>query len=255
MRRASIIARHQVSLLRRDPVPLVTLIVMPLLVISFVKPLYKSGLLARGLTGANGSELAVPGLTVMFTFFLVGFVGYYFFQEHGWRTWDRLRSSQCRPLELIVGKLAPLLLVAALQFGVLIGLGSVIFDMRIRGSVAGIALTCAALATCYLALGVAIVSVARTVQQVNTFGNLGAMVFAGVGGALTPVSLLPGWAQAIAPFTPTYWAMRALKLTILDGAGIDAVYRPVLVLVVFTLAFGLIAALRFRVEDEKVYWA
>lgn len=255
MRKVALIARYQVGLLRRDPIPLVTLVAMPLLVISFVKPLYKSGLLERGLADANGSELAVPGLTVMFAFFLVGFVGYYFFQEHGWRTWDRLRASQCGPVVLVAGKLAPLLVLAALQFVVLFGLGSVIFDMRIRGSVAGVALTCLALAVCYLSLGVAIISLATTVQQVNTFSSMGAMVFAGVGGALTPVSLLPGWAQAIAPFTPTYWAMRSFKLTVLDGAGLDAVYGPVLVLFGFAVFFGLVAAFRFRVEEEKAYWA
>lgn len=255
MSRTLSIARHQLGLLSRDPVPLITLVVMPLIIISFVKPLYRSELRQRGLIDANGAELAVPGLLVMFAFFLVGFTGYYFFQEHGWNTWDRLRSSGARPIEIAAGKLAPLAVLAALQFLVVFTGGALFFDLRIHGSVAAVVATSAALGACYLALGVAVVSVARTVQQVNSIGNLGAILFAGLGGALTPVSILPGWAQAVAPATPTYWAMRAYKMAIIDGRRLQSVAPTLAVLTAFTAAFLLIAVRRFRVDDAKTYWS
>src|SRR5437868_9051419 len=52
-------------------------------------------------------------------------------------------------------------------------------------------------------------------SQLNAFSNLGAMVLAGVGGALAPTSALPSWARTLAPATPSYWAMRGFRQVIL----------------------------------------
>jgi ABC-2 type transport system permease protein len=252
--RVRAIARHDTRLLTRDPIPLVTLMLMPLAVISFIRPLYRNVLGTNAGIG-NGAALAVPGLTVLFAFFLVGFVGYYFFQEHGWNTWDRLRASQCRPIEIITGKCLPLLAISWVQFAVLLGIGGKLFGMHVKGSILGVALVSAALSICLLTLGVAVVAVARTVQQVNTLGNLGAIVLAGIGGAITPVVLLPGWARTIAPATPNYWAMQGYTSTIVDGNSFGSVIEPVFMLLAFTALFVIIACARLRVTDTKVYWS
>ncbi len=79
-------------------------------------------------------------------------------------------------------------------------------------------------------------------------------MFATLGGALTPLNVMPGWVQAIAPSMPTYWAMRGYRSVILEGSGFSAVLFPVVILAVFTLAFAVVAVFRFRFEESKVYW-
>jgi ABC-2 type transport system permease protein len=92
-------------------------------------------------------------------------------------------------------------------------------------------------------------------MQLNALGNLGALLLAGLGGALTPIPSLPAWARAIAPGTPSYWAMRGFRSVVLDGAGVGAVLLPSAMLLAFAAGLGTVAATRFRVDQRKMSWA
>lgn len=81
------------------------------------------------------------------------------------------------------------------------------------------------------------------------------IVMSSLGGALANRSLLPHWAQRICPILPTYWAMRGLRDIILNGQGIGAAVERMLVLLGFTALFLGGAALRFRFDDGKRYFA
>jgi ABC-2 type transport system permease protein len=99
-----------------------------------------------------------------------------------------------------------------------------------------------------------VVSVTSRIQQLNVIQTVGVMVFAGLGGALAPVSLLPSWLATLAPALPSYWAMRGYRSVILDGGGVSEVLLPVLVLGLFALAFFTLALRRFRFEETKAFW-
>ena len=92
-------------------------------------------------------------------------------------------------------------------------------------------------------------------MQLNALANLGAIVLAGIGGALAPSTALPGWAKAIAPITPSYWAMRGFRSVILGPGGLADVVTPIAVLLAFAAAFVMVAAARFRVEEPKTSYA
>ncbi len=104
-------------------------------------------------------------------------------------------------------------------------------------------------------LGLALAALCRTIMQLTSFVNVGTMLMGGLGGAITPIESLPGWAQAIAPVVPSYWAMRGYRSVILGGGGMSAVALPVAVLLGFALAFGVLARIFFRVDDAKVFMA
>lgn len=254
-RRSWAVARHELTLLRSDPTFAIVLTVMPLLLMSFIKPAFRYALVSAGSPHANGAEQAVPGMTVMFAFFMVGNVGFSVFRDHAWCTWDRLRSTPIRPAEIIAGKLAVPILILAAQLTVLFLAGGVLFGLSIHGSVAGVVLVAAALDLCLVCMGLALLAVCKKVNQLNAAANLGATFFAGLGGALVPLSLLPGWARVVAPAVPSYWAMRGFKAMILGQGGIGSAAFPALVLAGFTAAFAVVAVARFRFEDPKVGWA
>ncbi len=253
--RSLAISRHEMRILRRQLTPVITMIVLPLGFTAFIRTGFRSVLVDAGFTDATGVEHAVPGMTVMFAIFLSSFTGWAFFREHGWGTWERLRASAARPIEIIAGKVAPSLLVSLVQMGALFGLGGLLFGLRVRGSMMGLAFVVVAYALFLVAFGVALVSVCSTVNQMNTFTNIGTMVIAGIGGALVPVSGLPGWAQAIAPATPAYWAMTGFQSVILEGSGAGAVLVPVVALLAFAAGCTLLAVFRFRFEQTKLSWA
>lgn len=253
--RSLAVCRHDFRVLRSDLAPFFVMIAMPVGMMAFIKTAFKGALVSAGYEGATGAEHAVPGMVVMFAMFLIGFTGFAFFREHQWGTWERLRASPARPLEIMIGKVIPSLAIVAVQMGALFGIGAAVFGFRVNGSVLALVAVAVTFALFLVALGVAAVSVCRTSQQVNTLTNLGAMIMAGLGGALAPISVLPAWAQPLAPGSPSYWAMRGFRSVVLDGGGLGSVLLPITVLAVFTVGATAVAMLRFRFEETKVSYA
>jgi ABC-2 type transport system permease protein len=249
------IVRHETKALVDDPGSLVFLLIMPLLMMGLMKPLFGLSLQAEGFAGANGAEQAVPGMAAMFATFTGSFAGFTFFREHGWHTWDRLRASRATTSDIMVGKLAPTLLISIVQMFALFAFGVVLFDLRVAGSWAALSLIVVTFSLAMLSFGMAITSLSRTSLQLNTYVNLAGIVFAGVGGALVPLAVLPDWVQSAARFVPTYWAMEGFLQVILEGADMTEVAIPSLALLAFTGVFTAIAASRFRFEESKVYVA
>ncbi|SDF98802.1 ABC-2 type transport system permease protein [Sinosporangium album] len=253
--RIAALIRHDLRLQMRDPAPLLVRTVMPLLLMGFMQPLFRTALQAENVEGATGAEQAVPGMAVMFTFFLVNLVGFGVFREHGWKTWDRLRAGLARPGEIVAGRVAVPLGVAMLQLAVVFAAGGWLYNLRVRGSWPALVVVGAALALCVVLFGMALVALCRTVAQLAVFANLAALLFAGLGGALTPLSMLPDWASPLAPAVPTYWAMRGFTTVVLDGGGLAAVLTPVAVLLAFSLGFAVLTLAFFRLEHRKISWS
>lgn len=256
MNRWGAIARHDLRILRRDPAFLVIFTVMPIAFMAFNEAAIGAALSVRfPAADLNGAAYVVPAATVLFSGFLVGNIGFGIFREHGWHTWERLRASPLTTAELMAGKSLVPILTISIQVSVLLGAGFVFFDLHLRGSIPAFVAVAAALAIMEVALGFMLLSLCRSVIQLNALSNAGAMLIGGLGGAVTPVEFLPGWAQAIAPLTPAYWAMKGFRAVTLQPGGLADVAGPLLVLAGFTAAFAVIAVLRFQVEDTKVSWA
>ncbi|HZD22902.1 MAG TPA: ABC transporter permease [Acidimicrobiia bacterium] len=254
-RRSWALIRHELKALADDPGSLVFLLIMPVLMMGLMKPLFGLSLQAEGYPGANGAEQAVPGMAAMFVTFTGSFAGFTFFREHGWKTWDRLRASQATTWDVMVGKLGPTLLIGVAQLAALFWLGVVLFDLVIAGSMLGLEMVAVTFALSMVSFGMAVTALSRTSLQLNTFVNLFGIIFAGVGGALVPLAVLPEWVQTTARFVPTYWAMDGFLGVILNGESALDVVGPTVMLVVFTTLFTVIAAVKFRFEESKVYVA
>jgi ABC-2 type transport system permease protein len=254
-RRVGVIIGHELRLARRDPLPIMVLIVFPIITIAFLKPALRPALVQSGYPHANGAEQVVPGQAAMNAFFLVTLITFSFFAEHAWATWDRLRASPATSLEIVIGKTVPRVAIGIAQFLVILGAGVVIFGLHIRGDALALVPLILAFTVCLVLLGVAVTALCRTAQQASSFGYLGMVLFGAIGGAFVPFSVLPGWARAIAPVTPTYWAMRGLRSVVLDGRGIGGVAKPTAMLLAMAVLFTLIALRRLRFDETKTGWA
>lgn len=250
---AFVLARHELRLYRREPGMLIQMVFMPIVMIAFLKPAFGPALTEAGYAGATGAEQAVPGMIVMFSFFGAGMIGFGFFREHGWGTWDRLRASQARSFEIVVGKAVPTFLLVVGQQLVLFLAGIWLFGLRIRGSVFGLVLVSVALALCLLAFGVVFAAFLRSTQSLNAVNSITVMTLAGLGGAFTPIDALPQWAQTIAPVTPTYWAMVGYRAVVLDAGGVTATLVPTAVLLTFAAVLTAVAVRRFSFDETKIY--
>jgi ABC-2 type transport system permease protein len=254
-RRVGVIASHELRIARRDPMPIMVLIVFPIITIAFLKPALKPALVASGYPHANGAEQVVPGQAAMNAFFIVALITFAFFGEHVWATWDRLRASPATSLEIIAGKTLPRVAIGVAQLVVILGAGVLVFGLHIKGDAVALAPLVLAFPICLVLLGVAVTALCRTAQQANAFGYLGMVLFGAIGGAFVPFNVLPRWAQAVAPVTPTDWAIRGMRSVILDGQGLGGVLRPTAMLLAMGVLFAVVALRRLRFDDAKTGWS
>lgn len=249
--RSLALIRKDVRLHLADWVPVLLMVLMPLGFMAFMVPMSKVMLAAQGYSGASGAETVLPGMMVMFSFFLLGLVGDQFFREHGWGTWNRARVA-ADTSEIMLGKMVPALVVLAGQLGLVFGAGVLLFGVRVEGSMLGLAAILAAFTACLAAMLVALVAYCKTFVQFNVLNNLFVMVFAGLGGSLAPVALMPEWVQQAARFTPSFWVIEGLRGVILQGDGLGTALHAAGITLVFAAAFAAIAALRFKAAEAKV---
>jgi ABC-2 type transport system permease protein len=250
-RRTLIIARNDLALLWKDPTPAVILIVIPLVLIPFLKPVWSLVLKFEGYIHANGAEQAVPGVAILFAFYLMVFGSLPFFREYVWNTWDRIRSAPITNTELLVGKIVPTMMMLLCQQAVLFGLGIIAFKLHVNHALPEMVVVDLAFSLWVMSFLLLAVAFSRTFQQVVSVANLSAILLAALGGVLTPLKTLPGWGQAIAPITPTYWAMKGFNDVILEGEGFSSIALPVGVLCGATVVFVTLAAIRFNLAETK----
>lgn len=252
--RVMAIAGHDARLFRHDPSILVLFIGIPLALMAFLRPSFEPLLASAGSPQANGAEQAVPGMAVMFAFFVVTFVGFGFFREHGWNTWARLRATPVRPLELVSGKCLLGVVLATVQFSVLFGVGRVVLGLRIRGSLPALVAVLATFVLLLVVAGVALTAVCRTIEQFAAASALGAVILSALGGAIVPYATLPGWAKAAAPASPAYWVMDAVHDVVLEAATFADIAKNLLVLAGMTLGLVVLAVTQFRSDAAKTSW-
>jgi len=255
LRRSAAIARHEIRILRRDPMPLVVLLVLPLIMAPLYRTTFRAALQFGGHPNASGSDYAVPAQIAQFGFFLVPFTGFLYFREHIWKTWTRVRATPATPIEIVAGKAAPMVALGIIQIVALVALGEFALDLHLHGELPAIAAVSGVYICCAVAIGLALTAIVRTSQQLNAVGFLGATVLGAIGGALVPLSTLPRWTRTLAPVTPQYWAMRANRDVILDGRPGGLVLLPIAVLGAFTIAAIVIAIRRLRFDEREVGWS
>jgi ABC-type multidrug transport system, permease component len=242
--RILLLTKNEFRLLALDPFPVILLIAIPSLLAAF---------LSNGIVG--GAAISVPGLAALFGFFGLSTVGFAFYRDHGWGTWTRLRTTPASLLDLTLAKSVPLAALFVAQYLVLLSFGLLVLNMPWRGSVLAGLLVVIAIVGVEIALGLLFAAYCSTINQLNALCNVGGLLIAGLGGALTPVTRLPAWVRDIAPASPVYWALRGLRGVIANGDGLGDVVEPVLVLVLIAVAAGSLAIFRLREDDVKHFYA
>jgi ABC-2 type transport system permease protein len=168
-------------------------------------------------------------------------VGTAILTERTWRTWDRVRATGARPADMLVAKAVPAFAMLAVQQTVVLGFGVIVFGMRVANAgLVAVAITCWVLAL--LGIGGALGAWLRSQSELNVAYDIGGVLLSALGGALVPLATLPGWAHAIAPGSPGYWAMSALRSAVAGQAA--GTLRACGVLLAVAAVFAAIATRR-----------
>jgi len=180
-------------------------------------------------------DQVVPGMTVMFVFFIMITMTRRFFEEKKTGLLARIRSTRIRPIEYLIGMWVPFVLTVIAQCAILFAFGHFVYGLHV-GDLSALALVVLGLsiAGTGIGLGMSLIvpgeSAAMVITQLISMG--GAMV----GGLWFPTYMMLQLIQTIGHFTPQYWAQHSLLDIVAHGAHVSDVLGGVLVLLVFGLA-------------------
>jgi ABC-2 type transport system permease protein len=203
--RTAALARHNALLMLREPGPLVSRMVLPLAFVTLLHPLYRA---AQG--PGDGTSQAVIGTLVTFSLLALSIVGGAILTERVWHTWERLRASPARAGEILLGKAVPVMTAMLAQQAVVLGFGALVLGLPVRRP---LLLVPALLSWTFALLGMGAVLgvLARSFGELSAAYDIGGLLLSSLGGALVPLAEMPSWIGAVAPASPGYWAVRALR--------------------------------------------
>ncbi|MDO7906969.1 ABC transporter permease [Paenibacillus sp. JX-17] len=185
----------------------------------------------------------VPGMTVMFVFFIMITMTRRFFEEKKTGLFTRIRSTRITPVQYLIGMWVPFILTVMAQCSVLFAFGHFMYDLHLGNYPALIVIVIAlSIAGTGIGLGLSFVVPGEGAAMVIT--QLISMGGAILGGLWFPTYLLPEFVQHISRFMPQYWAQHSLINIIAHHAHISDVLLPAGVLLLFGLVGLGVALLR-----------
>src|SRR5690606_25291072 len=189
----------------------------------------------------------VPGLiAVILTMTMILFTATAIVREREHGNLELLITTPISSLELMLGKIAPYIIIGQMRMFITFGLCHLAFDVPINGSLLAIVGATLLFIAASLTLGLMISTAARTqlqATQMTVFILLPSILLSGF---MFPYEGMPVPAQWIAELLPATHFVRMIRGVVLRNANLGELATDTLFLCAFTLV-GLVAAtLRFR---------
>jgi ABC-2 type transport system permease protein len=161
-------------------------------------------------------------------------------------TMENLLATPVRPLEVMIGKIAPYILIGYVQVAVILIAARLLFAVPFFGSLP-LLLACVLLfIAANLTVGITISSVARNqtqAMQMTFFFFLPSILLSGF---MFPFRGMPEWAQVIGSLLPLTHFLHLIRGVMLKGSGPAELWPHVWPLLLFMFAVMAIGLKRFR---------
>lgn len=188
------------------------------------------------------SAVLVPGLAgliLLFVGMLVTSLGVVRERQAG--TLEQLAVMPFSPWDVFIGKIAPYFVVAALDLGLVLVVGTLVFSVPFNGSLAVLALGALLFLFVTLGLGVLISSVSNNQGEAIQLALIALMPQVLLSGIIFPLDSMGAGVRWIGYVLPLSYFNMIAKGVMLRGAPLSALVRPMVILailggIVFTLA-------------------
>ena len=161
-------------------------------------------------------------------------------------TMETLLATPVRPIEVMVGKLAPYVLVGLVQAAVILVLARLLVRRADGGRLGGALLGLSLFIVGTLALGFLISTVARNqlqAMQMSFFYFLPSILLSGF---MFPFRGMPQWAQWLGSLLPVTYMLRVVRGAMLKGVGISESLESLAALALFMLIVAGLAIRAYR---------
>jgi ABC-2 type transport system permease protein len=184
----------------------------------------------------------VPGLMgVVLTMTMVVITGLAITRERENGTMENLLSMPTRPLEVLIGKITPYILVGYIQISLILLAAKFLFRVPMVGSVMLLLAVALIFIAANLAMGITFSTIAtnqRQAMQMSMFFFLPSLLLSGF---MFPFRGMPRWAQVFGEVFPLTHFLRIVRGILLKGNGVGEVglqLWPIALFMVVALTIG-----------------
>jgi len=210
-------------------------------------PLFEVRTHARYNPAAATQLNIVPGLVgTILTMTMLIFTALSVTREIERGTMEALLSMPITPVEIMIGKIIPYVIVGFVQASLIIGIGIGLFGVPVVGNL----LLLAALSTLFIGTNLAVGYTFSTIAQNQLQAMQMSMMFflpnILLSGFMFPFAGMPLWAQWVGEFLPLTHYLRIVRAIMLKGSTLELLHHDAIALSGLMLLAMLIAVTRFR---------
>jgi ABC-2 type transport system permease protein len=161
-------------------------------------------------------------------------------------TMENLLAMPASPLEIMLGKVLPFLVVGGVQVLVVLVAAKTLFGVPFVGSLWLLLVSILIFVLALVLLGYAFSTLARTqmqAMQLTFFFFLPSLLLSGF---MFPFRGMPEWAQTLGEVFPLTHFLRIIRAVMLKGADLQGVAAPLAALMAFVALYMVLALMRFR---------
>jgi ABC-2 type transport system permease protein len=189
----------------------------------------------------------IPGLiAILLTFTLIQFTAMAIVRERERGTLEQLQVTPVTRVEIILGKIAPFVLIGVFQLTLIIILMRFLFQVPIAGSVIELYLVGLMFIAAVLGLGMLLSTLAKTQMQAMQMSFFFLLPFVFLSGYVFPIDGMPKIFRILSYAIPAKYFIEVVRGIVLRGAGLTELWEPVLWLTLYTLAIIGLAVSRFH---------
>jgi ABC-2 type transport system permease protein len=195
----------------------------------------------------DGIVFMVPGIAALLMLLLtIGQVSMSVVRERELGTLEQILVTPVRPLELIVGKMAPNILLTVVDMLIIILVGVFWFGVPFQGSPWLFAWLSLLYIVSGLGLGLLVSTAAQTQQQAQQITTMLMLLSMLLTGLIYPHAPMPPVVRAVGNLIPATYFIRIARGIITKGVGLSFMWSDVLVLVAYGAITMTLAAVTFR---------
>ncbi|MDB5926335.1 MAG: ABC-type multidrug transport system, permease component [Betaproteobacteria bacterium] len=189
----------------------------------------------------------VPGLMgVVLTMTMVLITALAITRERESGTMENLLSMPTRPLEVLLGKIVPYILVGYIQLSLILLAARFLFHVPIVGSVLTVLVVAFVFIVANLAVGITFSTIAQNQRQAMQMGIFFFLPQILLSGFMFPFRGMPEWAQAIGEVLPLTHFLRIVRGVLLKGNGLGEVVFHLWQIALFAVIVLAIGVKRYR---------
>jgi ABC-2 type transport system permease protein len=189
----------------------------------------------------------VPGLVgTILTMTMLIFTALAVTREIERGTMETLLSMPISPVEIMLGKIVPYILVGFVQASLIVTLGVVLFGVPVLGNLAVLAALSTLFIATNLSVGYTFSTVAQNQLQAVQMTFMFFLPNILLSGFMFPFAGMPLWAQWLGEALPLTHYLRIVRSVMLKGSGFEDLRYEAVALFILMLVAMMIAVTRFR---------